>query len=114
MHGINQGNPQSGNLPVEKKNHKWAEGVLPSQHQGEWIASSVHCLPIPGRRKWRLMTVRLTSSISTAFISLAAPNHPITSIKPSHILTTLIVGLKHSKIHQPQPHLIHVLQLLYG
>ena len=27
MHGINQGNLQSGNLPVEKKNHKEAEGV---------------------------------------------------------------------------------------
>jgi len=30
MHGINQGNPQSGNLLVEKKNHKWAEGELPT------------------------------------------------------------------------------------
>ena len=34
MHGINQpeGNPQSGNLLVEKKNHKQAEGALPLQH----------------------------------------------------------------------------------
>ena len=48
MHGINQGNPQSGNLPVEKKNHKWAEGALLSRHsQGGWIASGVHCLQIP-------------------------------------------------------------------
>jgi hypothetical protein len=51
-----------------------------------------------------LMTVRLMSSISTTFISLAAPNHPTMSIKQSkvcylspvcpfllHILTTLIL-----------------------
>jgi len=38
-------------------------------------------LTAKGRRKWRSMTVRSTSSISTAFISLAAPNHPTTSIK---------------------------------
>jgi hypothetical protein len=73
------------------------------------------------------MTVRSTSSISAAFMSLAAPNHPTTSIKqakvcypspvcpfPLRILTTSIVGLKHSKIHPPRPHSIHVPQLLYG
>ena len=80
-----------------------------------------------GRRKWRSITERSTSSISAAFISLAAPNNPTSSIKQSkvcypspvcpflsRILTTSIVGLKHCKIHWPRPHSIHVPQLLYG
>ena len=49
MHGINQGNPRSGNLPAEKKNHKRAEDVLPSRHSqgGWWIGCGVHCPQIP-------------------------------------------------------------------
>ena len=79
-----------------------------------------------GKKKMEIND-RSTSSISAAFIFLAAPNHPTTSIKQSKvcypspvcpfplcILTTSIVGLKHGKIHWPQPHLIHVPQLLYG